>query len=131
MKQLPASIVLALAGLVSAAPAWPAAKDSRSPRATLEQVAQFEHQVTGVTVTETGRIFVNFPRWTEDSPISVAEVMKDGSIRPYPDAQWNAWRNVKSDEITPNDHWVCVQSVVPTAAAACGYSIPPRQPKAL
>jgi sugar lactone lactonase YvrE len=112
MKQLPASIVLALAGLVSAAPAWSAPTDSRTPRPPLEQVAQFEHQVTGVTVTETGRIFVNFPRWTEDSPISVAEVMKDGSIRPYPDAQWNAWRNVRSDEITPEDHWVCVQSVV-------------------
>ena len=25
---------------------------------------------------------------------------------------WNAWRNAKKDEITPDDHWVCVQSVV-------------------
>jgi hypothetical protein len=78
----------------------------------LQQAAQFEHQVTGVTVSERGRLFVNFPRWTEDSPVSVAEVMKDGSLRPYPDARWNAWRNVRRDELDPADHWVCVQSVV-------------------
>jgi len=78
----------------------------------LQQAAQFEHQVTGVTVSERGRIFVNFPRWTEDSPVSVAEVMKDGSLRPYPNEQWNAWRNVRRDELDPSEHWVCVQSVV-------------------
>ena len=78
----------------------------------LLQVAQFDHQVTGVTVSERGRTFVNFPRWTEDSPVSVAEVMKDGSLRPYPSEQWNAWRNVRRDELDPAEHWVCVQSVV-------------------
>ncbi|MDB5961565.1 MAG: hypothetical protein JWP59_2859, partial [Massilia sp.] len=86
--------------------------EHRLAAAALQQVAQFEHQVTGVTVSERGRIFVNFPRWTEDSPVSVAEVMKDGSLRPYPDEQWNAWRNVLRDELSPSDHWVCVQSVV-------------------
>jgi sugar lactone lactonase YvrE len=78
---------------------------------TIELVAEFGHQVTGVTVSEQGRIFVNFPRWTEDTEVSVAE-LKDGRPHPYPDAQWNAWRNAKKDEITPHDHWVCVQSVV-------------------
>jgi len=65
-----------------------------------------------VTVSEQGRIFVNFPRWTEDAPVSVAELMKDGSLRPYPDDRWNAWRNVRRDELDPSEHWVCVQSVV-------------------
>lgn len=96
-----------------AAQASPAAQsDHRRADTVLQQAAQFEHQVTGVTVSERGRIFVNFPRWTEDSPVSVAEVMKDGSLRPYPDAQWNAWRNVRRDELDPSGHWVCVQSVV-------------------
>jgi sugar lactone lactonase YvrE len=76
------------------------------------QAAEFEHQVTGVTISEHGRIFVSFPRWTEDSPVSVAEVLKDGRLRPYPDEQWNAWRNVRRDELDPSNHWVCVQSVV-------------------
>jgi len=79
---------------------------------TLQQAAQFDHQVTGVTVSEKGRIFVNFPRWTEDAPLSVAEVLPDGRLRPYPDAQWNAWRNTRRDELSPAEHWVCVQSVV-------------------
>lgn len=86
--------------------------EHRRSHAMLQQAAQFDHQVTGVTVSEQGRLFVNFPRWTEDAPVSVAEVMKDGSLRPYPDAQWNAWRNVRRDELDPADHWVCVQSVV-------------------
>ncbi|KAB0675992.1 SMP-30/gluconolactonase/LRE family protein [Aureimonas leprariae] len=81
-------------------------------KARLEKVAEFPHQVTGVTVAEDGRIFVNFPRWTEDSPVSVAEVAKDGSVKPYPDADWNAWRNAKKDELAPQQHFVCVQSVV-------------------
>ncbi len=77
-----------------------------------EQVATFEHQVTGVAVSQDGRIFVNFPRWTEDAPVSVAEVTKDGSLKPYPDQRWNEWRNAKKDEMSPQDRWVCVQSVV-------------------
>ncbi|MCR8526462.1 L-dopachrome tautomerase-related protein, partial [Escherichia coli] len=71
----------------------------------------FEHQVTGVTVARDGRIFVNFPRWTEDSPVSVAEV-KDGKLTPFPNDEWNAWRNARKDEVSARDHWVCVQSVV-------------------
>jgi sugar lactone lactonase YvrE len=78
----------------------------------LEEVAKFDHQVTGVTVTEDGRIFVNFPRWSEDVPVSVAEVQKDGSIKPYPNDEWNSWRNVRMNEVTPGDHFVTVQSVV-------------------
>jgi sugar lactone lactonase YvrE len=77
----------------------------------LSLVSQFDHQVTGVAVSETGRIFVNFPRWTEDAPVSVAEVI-DGGVRPYPDERWNEWRNARKNELTPNDHFVCVQSVV-------------------
>ncbi|ALK97846.1 hypothetical protein AB595_16260 [Massilia sp. WF1] len=80
-------------------------------KARIELVADFGHQVTGVSVSEDGRIFVNFPRWTEDTAVSVAE-LKDGKLKPYPDEEWNAWRNAKKDEITPDDHWVCVQSVV-------------------
>ncbi|HEV7814153.1 MAG TPA: L-dopachrome tautomerase-related protein [Janthinobacterium sp.] len=80
--------------------------------ATIEKVADFEHQATGVTVSEGGRIFVNFPRWSEDSPVSVAELMKDGSLKAFPNEEWNAWRNARRDEMTPNNHWICVQSVV-------------------
>ena len=82
-------------------------------RPTLTKVAGFDHQATGVAVTADGRRFVNFPRWTEDSPVSVAEVMRDGSLRPYPDARWNSWRNAKANELPVSDYFVCVQSIVP------------------
>ncbi len=84
-------------------------------QARLVPVAQFGHQVTGVTVTPGGRIFVCFPRWTEDTAVSVAEVLPGGTTRPYPDAGWNAWRNARKDELDPAAHWVCVQSVVADA----------------
>ena len=75
----------------------------------LTRIAQFEQQVTGVAVSKDGRIFVNFPRWEQDVAVSVAEVMRDGSLRPYPNAEWNAWRNAKPLAVA--DHFVCVQSV--------------------
>ena len=78
----------------------------------LKQVASFSHQVTGISISPTGRIFVNFPRWTDDAPVSVAEVMPGGKLKPYPDEGWNSWRNARANEMTVGDHFVCVQSVV-------------------
>ena len=78
----------------------------------LQKVATFDHQVTGATVSEDGRIFVNFQRWSEDVPVSVAEVMSDGTIKPYPNDERNAWRNARMSELLPKDHFVTVQSVV-------------------
>lgn len=78
---------------------------------TLKTVAEFDHQVTGVTVAADGRIFVNFPRWTEDSAISVAELLPDGGLRPYPDEEWNSWRNENAFAKSLDQHFVCVQAV--------------------
>lgn len=78
----------------------------------LKQVAAFPHQVTGVTVSPDGRIFVNFPRWTDDAPVSVAEVLPNGALKPYPDLKWNAFRNAEAARMSVADHFVCVQSVV-------------------
>ncbi|CAF0935150.1 unnamed protein product [Adineta ricciae] len=74
-------------------------KTKSSPK--LELVAIFDHQVTGVSVHPTsGRIFVNFPRWTEDSPVSVAEVLSKDTIGPYPpNSNWNSWRNAQKENL--------------------------------
>jgi sugar lactone lactonase YvrE len=61
---------------------------------------------TGVTVSDTGRVFVSFPRWGDDVPYTVAEIV-DGTAVPYPNADVNAW-----SPATAGDHLVCVQSVV-------------------
>ncbi|WP_342167332.1 L-dopachrome tautomerase-related protein [Methylobacterium sp. SD21] len=87
------------------------AQDPAAGQGKLTQVASFGHQVTGITVSRDGRMFVNFPRWSEDAPVSVAE-LKDGKPVAYPDEEWNGWRNAKKDEVDPKTHFVCVQSVV-------------------
>lgn len=99
------------AALLAGTMAAPLPAQAQEGKAALTKVASFEHQVTGITVARDGRIFVNFPRWSEDAPVSVAE-LKDGKPVPYPDDPWNAWRNARADELSPKDHFVCVQSVV-------------------
>ena len=70
----------------------------------LQEVASFPNdQVTGVAVSKSGRVFVNFPNWSDDHTISVAEIV-DGKPKPYPNETWN----------TPgpaSTHFICVQSV--------------------
>jgi len=75
--------------------------------ASLEVVAEFPKlQVTGIAVSrKSGRIFVNFPDWSDDHSLSVAELMKDGSLKPYPNREWNV------QEGAPEKRLVCVQSV--------------------
>lgn len=76
----------------------------------MEEVASFKGiQVTGITLSDNGRMFVNFPRWRDGVPYSVAEVLKDGIHMPYPNKEMNRWEN--GDK--PSSHkFVCVQSVV-------------------
>jgi hypothetical protein len=55
-------------------------------------VAEFTgQQVTGVTVTSTERIFVNFPRWRKGVENSVIEITKDNKKLAYPNEEWNSW----------------------------------------
>jgi sugar lactone lactonase YvrE len=68
-----------------------------------------DFQLTGITVSKSGRMFVNFPRWSDKYLNAVVEVMKDGSTKPYPDSNWNIW-DMKA--ASAGDHFVCVQSVV-------------------
>ncbi len=85
----------------------PAAAQSRAPNeGNLTQIASFAHQVTGITVSRDGRMFVNFPRWSEDAPVSVAE-LKDGKPVAYPNDDWNSWRNASPSYSSDNGgRWV-------------------------
>ena len=74
--------------------------------APLETVHKFYGpMVTGVTVSKTGRVFANFPRWGDPVTASVVEI-KDGKEVPYPAGYLNHF--VRGD---PN-RFICVQSVV-------------------
>jgi sugar lactone lactonase YvrE len=79
-------------------------------RAVLEEVFSDDgFQITGVTVSKFGRLFVNYPRWSDMYLNAVVEVLPDGSTRSFPDESWNSWDRKPA---TAADHFVCVQSVV-------------------
>ena len=94
----------------AAALAIAAAAPAQGPRLTA--IASFDHEATGVAAAQDGRTFVNFPRWNDDVPVSVAEVRPNGAIVAYPDAEWNSWRNAAAAQVDPRTHFVNVQSVV-------------------
>lgn len=82
------------------------AADAAEPR-KLTVVAESSNQWTGVAVSPGGRTFVTFPRWSTNTTPSVGEVLKDGTVRPFPDAAWNT-----SDASVPaGERWVCAQGV--------------------
>lgn len=90
-----------------------------TPVGNLETIATFNGPMpTGVTVSHANRIFVNFPRWGDDVPFTVAEVVHGKAVA-FPDAQVNDWPGRSSSDPTQyNDkqqnetHFVSVQSVV-------------------
>ncbi|QGZ42850.1 sugar lactone lactonase YvrE [Pseudoduganella flava] len=106
MKRLTLIAAAVAAAAAMHAPLAPAA-DKPVSIGKLERVATFDGAMpTGVTVTETGRIFVNFPRWGDDVPYTVAE-LRDGKAVPYPDAAVNV-----ADPADPAKGFISVQSVV-------------------
>lgn len=75
----------------------------------IELVATSPHQWTGIGVTTNDRIYVNFPRWSDEVPISVGTLRDNGSVLPFPDAGWNSWEPGEEDF---TNRFVAVQSVV-------------------
>jgi sugar lactone lactonase YvrE len=82
----------------------------------LEVVHEFPGPMpTGVSVSHTGRVFVNFPKWGDDVPATVVE-LRDGKEVPFPDEARNspssdddagAFVSVQSIVVDPADRlWV-------------------------
>lgn len=72
------------------------------------EVARSDRQWTGVAVSPKGRIFVNYPRWSDEVTFSVGELNSDGSVSPFPNEELNNW----DASLDPGTQLVCVQSVV-------------------
>jgi sugar lactone lactonase YvrE len=73
----------------------------------LEPVMSFNGAMpTGVTVSQQGRIFVNFPKWGDNVQFTVAEI-KNGKTVAYPDEIFN-----QTDPNAQGKALVSVQSVV-------------------
>jgi sugar lactone lactonase YvrE len=104
---------VALTALVAATWAMPAAGQP-APRPNhldaadrLAVVATGERQWTGLAVSTGGRVFVSYPRWRPDVPVSVGELRSDGTVSAYPDEETNRW----SRGDNPAQKFICVQSV--------------------
>ena len=78
-------------------------------RNILDEIARSDRQWTGVAVSDSGRIFVNYPRWSDDVPVSVAELKNNDKPVPYPDEVWNRWD--PNSVTSARSRFVCVQSV--------------------
>ena len=64
----------------------------------IEKVAESDYQWTGIAVSKSKRVFVNYPTWDVKSPFKVAEII-DGKEVAYP-------------SLKDNDRFTSVQSVV-------------------
>jgi sugar lactone lactonase YvrE len=87
----------------------PALRSADPPSRQLTQVySNSDFQITGIAVSKTGRLFVNFPRWSAEYSNAVLEVMKDGSVKAFPDDAWNKWNR---DPQLAGQNFVCVQAM--------------------
>ena len=79
------------AALTTATAPARAVPNERKQGAPLETVAQFFGPMpTGVTVSQKGRIFVNFPRWGDNVPATVAEIVKGKAVA-FPSREINSF----------------------------------------
>ena len=80
---------------------------AEEPLGALEPIAYFNGAMpTGVTVSQQGRIFVNFPKWGDEVSFTVAEI-RGGEAVAYPDEAMN-----QTNPDDPAAALVSVQSVV-------------------
>jgi sugar lactone lactonase YvrE len=107
MKSTTVVCAVTLALFACAAPV-PEITENVPAQPNLEVFAESDRQWTGVAVTRDARVFVNFPRWSPDVPVSVSEVLADASLQAFPDRAWNSW----TPDVDPSSTFVCVQSVV-------------------
>lgn len=77
------------------------ANQSKSKR--LQVIASSDKQLTGVAVSQENRIFVNYPKWSDHVPVSVAELVNGVPVA-FPNQEWN--------NRTEPESFQAVQSVV-------------------
>ncbi len=104
---LPVLGIVLVAALLRAPGVRAAPEVSQRCPVRLVEIASSKTLWTGMAVSDDGRIFANYPRWSPDLPYSVAELHPSGEARPYPNPRTNRW----SAGVPGDSHFVCVQSV--------------------
>jgi len=99
--------ILCIGSHAQMSPANAAALPQDRPIGNIEAVHEFyDAMPTGVTRAPNGRIFVNFPRWGDEVPFTVGEIVGDRVVA-YPSAEMN-----RPDQRHPASSLLSVQSVV-------------------
>jgi sugar lactone lactonase YvrE len=101
--------IASLTLLVAAATGAIAAGKAAAGHELTQVYANNDFQLTGITVSKSGRMFLNFPRWSDRYQYAVVELLPNGSTRPFPDETWNKWDGKAA---SAGKAFVCVQSVV-------------------
>ena len=63
--------------------------------------------ITNAAVSPRGRLFGNFPRWTDVPTPSVGEATADGGFTPFPGGTWNEWQ----PSLSPDERFVCTHGL--------------------
>jgi sugar lactone lactonase YvrE len=80
---------------------------SNSVKPQLDLVfADNTYQLTGVAVSAKGRIFTNYPLWSDIYKYALVEI-KNNKAAPFPNDTMNSWKDGQPGK----DKWVCVQAV--------------------
>ncbi len=85
-------ILLFFVVLVVNACQWPGDEENG---VILETIAQSDKQWTGVAVSHSSRVFVNYPYWSSTVPVSVAEIV-NGIPKAFPNMEWNQRKDTLS-----------------------------------
>lgn len=112
IRHLHIGLSLAVLSVASCAGPEPVAEPSpvphQSPAGDLQVYARLNgYMPTGIAVSQEGRVFLCFPRWDDAMVYTVAELLSDGSLEPYPGLAAN-----QPDDAAPAESLFSVQSVV-------------------
>jgi hypothetical protein len=67
------------------------------------EVAQSpDYNWNGIALTKTNRMFASFPRWIGDVTPSVAEILPNNVLSPFPGGEWNTFNPTTSSENVEN-----------------------------
>jgi sugar lactone lactonase YvrE len=106
-KLLPLLLAVMSGGTLSSSCNWDHGNPPH-PHRKLELVfSDSTYQLTGVAVSASGRLFTNYPRWSDIYRYALVETKPGNGVIPYPNAEMNSWQPGQNGE----NKWVCVQAV--------------------
>ena len=99
-------------------------KDNDNNRSLETVFEDNTYQFTGLAKEEGGRLFVNYPYWSDRYQYALVQTQGLNGKTPYPNAAMNSWQPGQAGA----DKWVCVQSVYIDDGGAL-WVVDPANPK--